>query len=484
METREKENTRLDPLESRVERSSRIAGLIPLGSRILVGVSGGPDSMALLSILSSFRQRRGLEIIVLYCHHGLRAAADQEEDFVRQWAQRWRCTFASARLPVRELHQAGKTSLQEAARKCRYQALETQRALHQARVVALAHTANDQAEEVLIGLIRGAGLGGLGGIPRQRDPFVRPLLEIYRAEIVAYLSRKGIPWLEDASNRDFRFLRARIRHQLLPELQKYSPNILIQLNRMADLLRIDEDFLQEKTREAWSRTAAAAGGPPGLSRSRLAGFHPAIGSRLIQRALRQTPGGLVGLGSSHILTLLRAAAGPSPAGSFPLPGGRVAIWEKDRLLIRPRPAADRSPRPFSYQVDGPGKVIIRETGGILKLKKVRLGAGVLEKGAGRNQEEALVDWTKIHWPIRVSSLQAGDRFQPLGLQGTKKVSRFLMDRKIPRERRARIPLVWSNDRLVWVAGVEIAQPFALSPGSDQVLHLEFREGEKGIEISH
>lgn len=484
MEARQKAKAGLDPLERRIHQSIGATELITPGSRVLVGVSGGPDSMALLAVLCSLRPVLGLELIVLYCHHGLRAAADEEELFVRQWAGQWDCAFFAERLAVREFLQARKCSLQEAARECRYRALEAHRERQEARAVALGHTADDQAEEVLIRLIRGAGLGGLAGIPRQRGPFIRPLLGIYREDLLAYLKRRGTPWLEDASNRDRRYLRARIRHHLLPELEQYTPHMRVQLNRLAGLLGEDEDFLQEKTSQAWALTASGARAAPVLSRSRLAQFHPAIGSRLIQKALRETPGALAGLGSRHIRTLLRLAAGPSPSGTFDLPGNRVAVWEKDQFLICPPFPADRKPRPFSYLVNGPGKLLIRETGDILILKKVRLEALVTKRGADGNKQEALVDWDRIRWPVRVRSLGAGDRFRPLGLGGTKKVSRFLMDRKVPRVRRSQIPLLWSGDELAWVAGVEIAQPFALTVDSAAALHLEYRQGEKGIEISH
>lgn len=483
MKARQQTQAGPDPLESRVLKSIDATQLIIPGSRILIGVSGGPDSMALLSVLRSLRPVLGLELIVLYCHHGLRAAADQEELFVRQWAGQWDCTFLAERLAVREFLQARKCSLQEAARECRYRALEAHRERQEARAVALAHTADDQAEEVLIGLIRGAGLGGLAGIPRQRGPFIRPLLGIYRQDILAYLKRRGLPWLEDASNQDRRYLRARIRHHLLPELEQYTPNMRVQLNRLAGLLGDDEDFLQEQTRQAWALTASGAREAPVLSRSRLAQYHRAIGSRLIQTALRGTPGALAGLGSRHIRALLGLAAGPSPSGTFDLPGNRVAAWEKDHFLIRPPCPADRQLRPFSYLVHGPGKLLIRETGDILILKKVRLEAWVTKGGADGNKQEALVDWEKIRWPVRVRSLEAGDRFRPLGLGGTKKVARFLMDRKVPRARRSQIPLLWSGGELAWVAGVEIAQSFALSAASVAALHLEYRPGEKGIEIS-
>ena len=467
---------KLDSLEYRVERSSARTGLVKPGSRLLVGVSGGPDSMALLSLLSAWRDRWNLELIALYCHHGLRPEADEEEAFVRNWSQHLNCGFSAARLGVGDYRRENKVSLQEAARECRYRAFETQMDRHRADGTVLAHTADDQAEEVLIGLIRGAGLGGLGGIPRQRGRFVRPLLETYREEILAYLSRKGIPYRNDASNHDFRYLRARLRYHLIPELKKYSPNIVNQLNRMAGLLQADEDYLQKEAERAWARMASGDEEQCRLERPGLAGLPPAIGSRLVQRALRQTRGGLKAVSSKHIRAILQRAADPSPGGRLSLPGGRVAVWDPDHFRIRPATPPASPPSGFYYLVERPGTVKIQETGGTLSLKR----AGLVSDRADREwfRGEALVDWEKIRWPLVIRSAREGDRFQPLGLQGTKKVTRFLRDRKIPPERRSRIPLICSPDGIVWVAGVEIGQLFALGEGSRTALHLTYRDGEE------
>ena len=236
-------------LLSTVETFIREEGLFDPGARILIGVSGGPDSMALFSLLTGLRLKWDLDLSVLYCHHGLRAAADKEEVFVRTWAKELGCHFYSRKLPVREFQKKTGKSLQEAARELRYKAFGDYLKQKNMDRVALAHTANDQAEEVLIGLIRGAGLGGLAGMPADRGPFIRPLIRTYRREILDYLADQNIPYQEDASNRDFRFLRARVRHHLLPELEKYSPNIISQLNQTARLLRKDEAYLQERAEE-------------------------------------------------------------------------------------------------------------------------------------------------------------------------------------------------------------------------------------------
>jgi tRNA(Ile)-lysidine synthase len=442
------------------------------GSRIIVGVSGGPDSMALFSILNELRRSWSLEIIALYCHHGLRRAADQEVDFVRHWAGVWGCSFSTSKVDVQSFQQENKSSLQEAARELRYGVFRSFLVKQKADRVALAHTANDQAEEVLIGLIRGAGLGGLAGIPVQRESFIRPLLATYRPEILTYLAERNIPYLEDESNKDRRFLRARVRHQLLPELGKFSPNIITQLNRTAALLGKDEAFLQEKTKRIMARVQVSQEGGVQFSRKGLIKLPQAILSRLFQKALFQVKGDLRLIGSVHLLSLINAVCGPSIQGRLDLPGGVQASWDRDRIILQPAVSISPHPILFSGQVDGPGKIYIREIGAEISFERVRIDPQTARKTFDRQQ--ALVDWEKIRWPLVVRNIQAGDRFRPLGLRGAKKVNRFFMDKKIPRSQRDRIPLIISGGEIVWIAGLEIGDLFALQDRSRQALRLKLR----------
>jgi tRNA(Ile)-lysidine synthase len=441
------------------------------GSRIIVGVSGGPDSMALFSILNELRRPWGLEIIAFYCHHGLRRAADGEVDFVRHWAGLWGCSFTTSKVDVQAFQQENKMSLQEAARELRYRVFRSFFVKQKADRVALAHTANDQAEEVLIGLIRGAGLGGLAGIPLQREGIVRPLLTTYRHEIMTYLSERHIPYLEDESNKDRRFLRARVRHQLLPVLSKFSPNIITQLNRTAGLLKKDEAFLQEKTERIMARVLVPLEAGAQFSRKGLKKLPQAILSRLFQKALFQVKGDLRLIGSVHLLSLVNAVCGPSIQGRLDLPGGVQASWDRDWIILQPAVSVP-PPLLFSGQVDGPGTITIREIGAEISFERVRIDPQTVRKTF--NKQQALVDWEKIQWPLEVRNVQAGDRFRPLGLRGAKKVNRFFMDRKIPRSQRDRIPLIISGGEIVWIAGLEIGDLFALNDTSRQALRLKLQ----------
>jgi tRNA(Ile)-lysidine synthase len=181
--------------------------------------------------------------------------------------------------------------------------------------------------------------------------------------------------------------------------------------------------------------------------------------------------------------MIRQLAGPATRGQMDLPGNRIAVWEARRFFIRPASACPQPAEPFLYRLDRPGTVSIRETGGLLQVKKVRLSSRNRVQGVPSGR--AVVDWDKIRWPLIIRSLRPGDRFRPLGLGGTKKVSRFFQDRKVPRADRSRLPLIWSGGDLVWIAGMEVGQPFAVEEGSRLGLQLTYRPWEEKVfETNH
>ena len=466
---KKKKATLLQSVESLIKEY----GLFDPAARILIGVSGGPDSMALLSLLSDLSPQWNLKLRVLYCHHGLRAAADEEEAFVRTWSKKLGCAFAARKLPVRDFQKQTGMSLQEAARELRYQTFWEYIKHQKVEKVALAHTANDQAEEFLIGLIRGAGLGGLAGIPVKRGPVIRPLIKTYRPEILNYLASKHIPYKEDVSNRDFRYLRARVRHHLLPELRKYSPNIVAQLNQMIGLLQKDEEYLQEKADQLADDSLSFSDHTASIRRSDLINLPQAVGSRLIQKAIFKSLGHLRHIRAVHILSILEAAQGNRLGGRIILPGSWSAQWDRDNIKILPAFSDPQTMMPFAYEIDRPQEVFIRETSERVSFRKVKTLIGSALFTGDKNL--ARVDFDKLTWPLLIRNMRPGDRFRPLGLEGSKKVSRFFIDRKVPQVLRSRIPLVLSGGAIVWIAGMEIGQPFCLDLHSTRALELEYRK---------
>lgn len=242
----------MHPLEAQILDLVRRESLVPFGARIVIGVSGGADSVALLSVLSSISDKHGIELIAVYIDHGLRPdETQQEKEHVAFLAAHMQVEFASRAVPVKEHARIRKLSLEHAARDLRYQALREVAAARKAFCIATAHTADDQAEEILIRLLRGSGRKGISGMQMQRGDIVRPFLKTEKHTVLAYLDDMDRQFLEDSSNSDPRFLRNRVRHELIPYLEdKFDPGIKQALRKTAVNLAEDEKLLEELTGKA------------------------------------------------------------------------------------------------------------------------------------------------------------------------------------------------------------------------------------------
>ncbi len=316
-----------------VERAIARGRLWPAGSRLVVAVSGGADSVALLHALHACSGRQRLSLHVAHLDHALRPESPEDAAFVRALAGRWRLPVTIARWPVAERCEREGWSLEDGARRLRYQFLQEVAKAHSAGVIALAHTADDQAETVLMRLVRGTGLLGLSAIPAKRRLqevwLVRPLLGVWRYQLLAYLDNAGLVYREDASNRDLSFLRNRVRHELLPLLERAcNPNIKAALTQLAEQSADDYAYLQAAARRHWKRLAkpVPSGGPgrPPAIEIRVAGFlrqPTALQRQLLRQAILELRGELTAIEFRHWRGAQRLFAG-RPAGTvLDLPGG-------------------------------------------------------------------------------------------------------------------------------------------------------------------
>ncbi len=326
-----------DAFVERVARAIAAQHLLPAQAHVVIGVSGGADSVALLSALAVLRRRLKLTLRVAHLDHALRDASSHDAAFVRELSGRLGVPVTVSRQDVATACATHKWSLEDGARRLRHAFLQEVATAHGADYVALAHTADDQAETVLLRLLRGTGLLGLGAIAAKRamghagpargtgaGPWiVRPLLGIWRHEIVAYLKREGLPHREDATNQDTRFVRNRIRHELLPLLEaRYNPNIKAALTQLAEQSSSDYDYLQDAAGKQWRRTAKAKA----LSGVviRLSAFlrqPKAVQRQLVRRAIQDVSGDAAQVEFRHWLEAEQLFR-HRPAGSLVhLPGG-------------------------------------------------------------------------------------------------------------------------------------------------------------------
>jgi tRNA(Ile)-lysidine synthase len=453
-------------LHTRVANAIRERNLAAPHDCLIVAVSGGADSVALLDLLATLPWY-SFRLIVAHLNHLLRGPeSDGDELFVAQLAAHYNLPCAIKRVDVRSLASRQRQSLEEAGREARYAFFEELRQRHQAAAIALAHHADDQAETLLMRLLRGAGTSGLAAMAHRSDQAViRPLLGLHRDELRTHLAHHGIPFREDASNQDRTFLRNRIRHELLPLLASYNPAISDRLAATADLLAEDELLLEQLTRQAWQQLAQQGEGWASLGRSLLAEQPSAMRMRLYRLAIVEASGDLRRIERKHCLAVDQLLQTGKTGGRVALPKGLTALLTSDRLLIarrelvRPRPSA-------TISINGPG---CYELGNGLQL--------LVEQAAAPDDWQTLppyvsyVDPTQAPFPWQLRPAKADDRLELLGLNGSRLVRDILVDAKLPRHLRPSLPLLLCDGKPLWLAPLRRTRLALMSPGQSGGMRL-------------
>ncbi|RLB16761.1 MAG: tRNA lysidine(34) synthetase TilS [Deltaproteobacteria bacterium] len=451
-----------EKLIRKVKQTIKKYDMIRPHEKIVVAVSGGPDSICLLDMLHGLAEPLQAQLVVAHFDHGLRPGEDQEETrFVERIAQGYGLPIHTGKAEP----MPSKGSVEEHARKQRYRFLEEVRRQHQAHKIAMGHQLNDQAETVLMRLLRGSGLSGLGGIPPKRDHIIiRPLIETTREEIMAYLWAKGLTWVQDSSNLSTTYLRNKIRLELIPLLKTYQPNIIETLGRNAEIYRQEDAWFQAEARD-WLMEHARFG-PNGQITTSI--FHlstlPApFQRRVLREMIRTAAGGLRRVSLDHIRLASELAKSPSAQAEIMLPRGLVIKKRYDHLIVEPRRILLGD---YAYTLEGPGSHFL---GAINSTISVQEGSRGQDLELGRSCWEAYLDADKITYPLMVRNFRPGDRLIPLGMRGHKKVHDLFVDLKIPLEIRAVLPILVSDNRLVWVAGLRLDDRFKITGQTKRVL---------------
>lgn len=340
----------MEGLRERVRRVLRAAQLLKAGDRVLVGVSGGADSVALVHLLVSLQEELRIQLAVVHVDHQLRPDSADDAACVEELARQLALPVTIVRRDVRGDSAGHGLSLEDAARRVRYHAFLETATRQRATRLALAHTADDQAETVMMRLLRGAGISGLTAIPMTRSlgdevMVIRPLLGVWRHELLAYLTAQRLSARYDSTNGDMRFLRNRVRARLLPLLaQEYNPNIKALLNQLAEQCRTDAEFLHTAAKRHWKRLVKSENGHLAI---RIAGWlqQPrALQRQLIRLAIQQLQGDLTGFEFRHWLEIERLFADRPVGTVLDLPGELRLERERERVLVRRSSPRDRTPR--------------------------------------------------------------------------------------------------------------------------------------------
>jgi tRNA(Ile)-lysidine synthase len=473
-------------LLNQMVRTVRQRGLFARGQHLLLAVSGGPDSMALLSLLHELARSWHLSLTVVHFNYGLRGGeSDADESFVRSWCDQWGIPFIVQRPVLPKRHRV--SSLQAAAREVRYGVMQQiARELNADRIV-VGHTANDQAETMVMWMLRGAGLSGLAGMPYVREGIiVRPLLASTREEVLAYLDQKGVPYRYDASNDKPLYQRNRIRKEVMPVLTRLRPAAVRVLQRQAEMLRDDETYLEQIVDGVVSSLVSEdEEGRQRLNRQGIASLPVALQRRLIRRVLRNTDEQKRASNLRSVELVRQFLVKGRPGARLMMRSGLLIQNQGYAELSRPQDGRITEPPDADRGSTAERRVTVPSVGywGRRNYRfqvQVMTHDEAMQLPPARSTHRALFDADKFSEPLVLRGWQPGDRFHPTGMRGrTKKLQDLFTDLKIGREQRGRIPLLVAPEGILWVVGKRQDERFVVRDSTDKCLVITVtRQGER------
>jgi tRNA(Ile)-lysidine synthase len=454
--------------------------LLERGDRLIVGVSGGMDSMVLLRLLNAYCQEFDLSLIVAHINHGLRPVeSEKEAEFVQKETERLGSIFEYGQFDVKEFQKAGGLSLQDAGRRIRFHFFNSLLSKYGAQKIALGHHADDQVETVLLRLMRGSGLRGLKGmLPIREGRVIRPLLEVWREEIESFAKERGIPYCFDSSNLKRDYLRNRLRLELIPMIEKeYQPNFRRVVMRASAIFREENDYLERGAEEACRKMVREGKDALSFRLSDYRSLHQAIQWRVLQRMLIRIYGREMSCEEEEwpdVSQIYKTLHQPVPSCFLELPHG-VCLEKRYDIVSLVKGKARLIP-PFEIELAAPGRTHIEEIGKEVVIEEIsrddRLVGLAGSTGFNEARHTALLDRRNLQFPLKMRNFRPGDRFQPLGVKGTQKLKEFFIDHKVPRFERPNIPLLVAGEVIAWVVGYRIDERVKVTEETERVLRVE------------
>ena len=482
-------------LSQRLMQAIQRSGLIREGDRVGVAVSGGADSVTLLLLLVAAKKKLGITLCVLHFNHKLRGgAADSDEKFVGALAHKYKLPFYSAAAAVKSIAKTDKANLEATARRLRYAFFAQCASEHNLDKVAVAHTADDQAETVLAHILRGSGLAGLGGIHPRVEKIVRPLLSVARADLRLYLKAHKQTWREDATNRDTAKTRARIRKKLIPLLtREFQPRIVEHLASLSSHAREDDALLNDLADERLRTSLEIIPGGAIIrieellactiqenalarmeDRSPEQATSTGLSGRLVRLIVSRVKRAQVGKAKNnsadgefsalHVRQVLDLARHGKTGSSLPLPGNMEVRRHRDALVFCVKEAAALSPREYAYKIDSLATlngIRVPELGCVFRFTVIDWHG---QRGETRLSGEVL-DGARLNFPLTLRSWRYGDRFCATGHSKPEKLKRLFNEKGIDRWQRAGWPVVVTGRDLAWSRSFGASAKFAAHDGT-------------------
>jgi tRNA(Ile)-lysidine synthase len=461
----------------RVLNTIKSHGLIEGGEGVVVGISGGPDSVCLLHVLHSLSLQLNLKLYAVHINHMLRGKeADEDENYVKGLCTKLGIPLFSESFDVARISKEKGVSTEEVGREIRYKFFYRIASEVGASIIAVAHNKNDQAETVLMNIIRGSGLDGLKGIEYKRDMVIRPLLDIERKDIEYYCTQHNLKPRLDSSNLESVYTRNKVRLDLIPRIESlFEVNITSSICKMSALIKDDIDFITNAALEHYEGCLRSAGKEEiRLDLAMLKRYHAAMQKRVVRQAVKSLKGDLRGIESIHVQHTVDLLQDGKTGAEIHLPDGiRVGISYGDFRVFF---ASSEKVADFDETISIPGKTYISQLKASLE-SFIENYASVVEHCSNirYNSLVQFFDYEKLKKGINIRNRRDGDIFKPYKSNGTKKLKEYFIDNKIPRDERNTIPLVAIGKEVVWVVGYKISDKFKVTENTKVVLKLEYRQ---------
>lgn len=470
----------MNQLEKRIKSFLEKTGFAGAGRLLIVGVSGGPDSVCLMHSMQSIAKEANVRLHIAHLDHGLRGADSRADAaYVQALATKLGLPSTIRLADTLAYKKTNKLTTEQAARELRYRFFYALAKELDADAVVLGHTADDQAETVLMHMIRGAGLKGIGGMSGVSDwhikngapavTILRPLLDITRKETHEYCDKLKLEPRTDSSNQSLEFWRNRIRLHLMPELQKHNPEVVSSLLRLATLARESDEFINVAAQNVFNSLGSASGSGIAFRADRFQQVHKTVQGAAIRMAIKTVSGSLDDIEESHVdavLSLLKARAGSEANISLDLRAVRLydELW-----LGTGEPPSPWPPLKKSYAVKVPG---ITHAG-----PWVVTVSSTTKSKTGNKQDGLQISIRKaaVHGKLTLRSWQAGDAIMPLGMKGHKKLQDIFVDEKVPRRWRKNIPILCDEDKILWLAGLKTSEQAKITCETTEVITVSLHQ---------
>lgn len=458
-------------IEKQFLKTIKKYNMVKKGDKIIVGVSGGPDSVCLLHLFNKFRNELGVFLYVAHLDHMFRGKESEEDArFVETLCYNWNIPFFSDKVDVPSYAKKSGLSPEDAARRVRYEFFREVKEQVDAQKIATGHNQNDHEETILMNILRGTGLDGLIGIEAVRESFIRPLIEVQRADIEKYLEQENIPFRIDATNLTTDYFRNSLRLELIPIIRKkYCPHFGQSLRRLSEITRRDLAFLKQETEKAEADVVSYQAEKAVINVEKFLKQHEAIKYRLARSVVEKLSGDVKDFETRHAKLLVEFIENASPGSMIDLPKNLQGIKEYNTFILS-KASFDEIPN-YNYLLNVPGEISINEIGINIKAYiKARDEIKITP-----DTDMAYLDYDKIESNLIIRNRHPGDRFKPLGGMGFKKLKDFFIDEKVPRRKRNQIPIVEANGRIVWVGGMRIDDRYKVTGETKRVLVMEMRK---------